>query len=152
MKQTFAEKKEEIITRLRDQFYSFQIIEEVSRPEVDRILYFISQSLDSYGQAVREEEGKYIAYCDCGDALERGDLYPTSALYHCVGCNKYCQLKLSTSPQEEELNDTDVAKCHCHCHYNCQGDVKNYKHDVISRCKCLQVHCIHCQPESEKNK
>lgn len=38
------------------------------------------------------ENQEYIAYCECGDALERKELYPSKATYHCFGCNKTFKL------------------------------------------------------------
>lgn len=29
-----------------------------------------------------------LAYCDCGDALERTGLYPNESTYYCMGCDE----------------------------------------------------------------
>lgn len=36
----------------------------------------------------RERSEKHNAYCECGDALERKELYPSQATYYCFGCDK----------------------------------------------------------------
>lgn len=47
-------------------------------------------------EGVREAEKKlypFIAYCSCGDSLERSDLYPNEATYYCMGCDKTFKLE-----------------------------------------------------------
>ena len=46
----------------------------------DQILFLLNKEI--------EKERKYIAFCSCGDSLERTGLYPNEAKYYCSGCDK----------------------------------------------------------------
>lgn len=53
----------------------------------------IASEIAKARQDVLAEYNKWIAYCDCGDALERTRLYPSEATYYCMGCDKTYELK-----------------------------------------------------------
>jgi transposase-like protein len=49
-------------------------------------------TIDEAVEARDNKLDKYIAYCDCGDSLERSGLYPKDAKYYCIGCDKIFEL------------------------------------------------------------
>lgn len=58
---------------------------------------FEKEKKKAYAEAEKKSDERmdeYIAYCDCGDALERKELYPNEATYYCFGCDKTYRLIL----------------------------------------------------------
>lgn len=57
----------------------------------------ISQAKEEGKQEVLKERENSMAWCSCGDSLERIDdekglFYPENAKYYCFGCDKYYKL------------------------------------------------------------
>lgn len=70
---------------------------EDKKTAYDNIMAIIHQQR----QQVREQTIKYMAFCECGDALERKELYPSEATYYCFGCDKSYKLKQPTDRKGE---------------------------------------------------
>lgn len=90
---------EKILAPLLKAVYNTELSKKEVCDVVDETVTLLTQL-----ETLARDEGKKeldicVAYCDCGDALERTKLYPGEAEYFCFGCDETYTLVLQQTKE-----------------------------------------------------